>query len=97
FIRLCVDLRNDILLVQPHTHDPAVAPAYLSPCLIDFLSSACSISQPEADSLWSALREMVWEVDGDPLLQSIRDADSYERLFQSHGHTVPFHSIRRTV
>ncbi|KAF8989805.1 hypothetical protein BDZ89DRAFT_974611, partial [Hymenopellis radicata] len=94
FLRLSIDIRNDILLVQERTHNPATPPQHLSPSIIQFLASACTLLPEEVTSLWDALRVMIWESDEDPLLLGIRDSESYERLFRDHGHVLGFTSSR---
>ncbi|KAF8997800.1 hypothetical protein BDZ89DRAFT_970301 [Hymenopellis radicata] len=94
FIRLCINIRHDILLVQPPAHDPVQAPTQLSPSIIQFLASSCSLELHLVHVLWGVLRDMVWEAEDDIFLLSIQNEASFERLFEQHGHILGFTSSR---
>ncbi|KAF9004859.1 hypothetical protein BDZ89DRAFT_1145472 [Hymenopellis radicata] len=94
FIRLGIDIRNDIVLVQERTYDPSTPPRHLSPSIVQFLASACALLPKEVIPLWETLRVMIWESEEDPLLLSIRDSESYEQLFRNHGYLLGFTSSR---
>ena len=61
FITYTAALRNDIILVQPPKHSPAVPPSYLPDAIRFFLSESINVSVDIVDSCWHAFKDIVWD------------------------------------
>lgn len=90
FIRLSAALRREILLVQPSDHPSDIAPKHLSPSIHEFLAKSCHLSQLEVLALWNELKDMVWHLEADILLESVQNSASFESLFQKYGGILGF-------
>ena len=66
FIAFALRLKNDILLVQPATFNPAGdRHPVLPPTLQEFLSEACLIPLTSVIIIWEVLAQTAWNTDLD--------------------------------
>lgn len=65
FITYAVSLKDDILLAQPSSHPPQIAPDHLPPSIQSFLASACEFTNPFTDLCWYTLKETIWHGGGE--------------------------------
>ncbi|KAJ7599944.1 hypothetical protein C8J56DRAFT_768806 [Mycena floridula] len=83
-------LQDEILVTQRAQHCPSEPPATLPPAIIDFLTSACSLTTLEIVSCWGLIKNTVWT--DSVFIKSLRDPKGLDDLFREHG-TPSKHSI----
>ncbi len=81
FITYAVSLKDDILLAQPSSHPPQIAPDHLPPSIQSFLASACEFTNPFTDLCWYTLKETIWHGGGEFTQQE------NENIFMQLGQT----------
>ncbi|EDR10781.1 uncharacterized protein LACBIDRAFT_324667 [Laccaria bicolor S238N-H82] len=65
FVTYAISLKDDILLLQPSSHPPSVAPMILPQAVKQFLATACNIPPDITDDCWTILRTTIWNDGGD--------------------------------
>lgn len=83
-IPLASRLKDNILLAQSSEHDPAVAPAVISPAIQIFLSEACRLQEEVVQGLWGALKEVIWSEH----VASVVEDSGHLAVHLEHGHSV---------
>jgi len=82
FVTYAVSLKDDILLPQPATHPPSVAPLILPQTVKQFLAAACDLPVDFMDACWAILRTTIWNDSGD-FTQSDKQS-----IFLRHGYRL---------
>jgi hypothetical protein len=88
FITIASKIKNEILLVQDSGHDISKAPNHLSPSLIEFLASSCSLNVAQIPDLWHEHKDLIWKHD--PLISEVTSPKGIENIFREHGHQYGF-------
>jgi hypothetical protein len=82
FVTYAVSLKDDILLPQPSTHPPSVAPLILPQAVKQFLATACDIPPDFTDVCWAILKTTIWNNGGD-----FTQCDK-QSIFLRHGYPL---------
>ena len=82
FVTYAILLKDDILLPQPSSHLPSVAPMLLSQTVKQFLAAACDIQPNFTDDCWAILRTMIWN-EGGNFIQC-----DMQSIFLHHGYPL---------
>ncbi|KAG1900359.1 uncharacterized protein F5891DRAFT_1188674 [Suillus fuscotomentosus] len=60
FASLATGLKDDIILMQPATHNICKPPLFLPPSIVSFLSAACKLQVASVKMCWSVLKSSIW-------------------------------------
>jgi hypothetical protein len=80
FLRLCSNLKNDILLVQPLSVPITSAPSILPASIADFLAESIGIPKEYMMDCWSIFKDEAWSMS-----PSVEMIAVDEQMFRSNG------------
>ncbi|KAJ3871030.1 hypothetical protein F5051DRAFT_341442 [Lentinula edodes] len=63
FISLLSQLKTDIIVSQPPSHDPLQPPTIMAPHHRLFLSKVCGIELRFIDTCWTAVKDIIWQTE----------------------------------
>ncbi|KAJ3886424.1 hypothetical protein GG344DRAFT_57478 [Lentinula edodes] len=63
FISLLSQLKTDIIVSQPPSHDPLQPPTIMAPHHRLFLSKVCGIKLRSIDTCWTAVKDIIWQTE----------------------------------
>ncbi|KAJ3926413.1 MAG: hypothetical protein NXY57DRAFT_857611, partial [Lentinula lateritia] len=63
FISLLSQLKTDIIVSQPPSHDPLQPPTIMAPHHHLFLSKVCGIKLCFIDTCWTAVKDIIWQTE----------------------------------
>ncbi|KAG1808063.1 hypothetical protein EV424DRAFT_1350472 [Suillus variegatus] len=79
FASLATSLKDDIILMQPATHNICKPPLFLPPSIVSFLSATCKLQIESMKTCWSVLKSSIW-AGNFAVHEKMKD------LFEIHGH-----------